>query len=77
MWLKKYLRFSKQDVLDSYFFLFVPYNEWIGRRMLLICLYLKIEYKHLLHINARMQVWRKGYGLLCDVNGVLYVYKRA
>jgi hypothetical protein len=23
-----------------------------------------------------MKVWQKGYGLLCDVKGVLYVYKK-
>jgi hypothetical protein len=27
------------------------------------------------HIKSRLDVWRKGYGLLCDVNGVLYVYE--
>jgi hypothetical protein len=30
--------------------------------------------KHIAHVNARMEVWRKGYGLYCDVNGVLYCY---
>jgi hypothetical protein len=30
--------------------------------------------EHWKHVKARMQVWRKGYGLLCDVNGQLYVY---
>jgi hypothetical protein len=24
--------------------------------------------------DARMRVWKKGYGLSCDVNGKLYVY---
>ena len=37
---------------------------------------LKIESKHRTHIKARMEVWQKGYGLLCDVNGVLYVYEK-
>ena len=43
---------------------------------MLVCLDLKMDVKHLIHLNARMQVWRKGYGLLCDVNGILYVYKK-
>jgi len=32
--------------------------------------------KHEAHAKARMEIWRKGYGLLCDVNGVLYVYAK-
>ena len=31
---------------------------------------------HMAHAEARMQVWRKGYGLRCDVGGVLYVYAK-
>ena len=42
---------------------------------MLVCLDLNIEFKHLAHLNARMEVWRKGYGLYCEVDGVLYVYK--
>ncbi len=34
----------------------------------------KIAPQHLTHARARMDVWRKGYGLLRDVDGVLYVY---
>ena len=34
----------------------------------------KDKAKHLKHVLARWEVWQKGYGLLCDVNGVLYVY---
>ncbi len=30
--------------------------------------------KYLAHAKARWEVWQKGYALLCDVNGVLYVY---
>ena len=30
--------------------------------------------KHLKHVKSRWEVWQKGYGLLCDVDGVLYVY---
>jgi hypothetical protein len=37
---------------------------------------LKLESKHRTHIKDRMEVWQKGYGLLCDVNGVLYVYEK-
>ena len=43
---------------------------------MLCCIDLDVELKHLLHLNARMEVWRKGYGLLCDVDGVLYVYQK-
>jgi len=32
--------------------------------------------KHERHVDARIEVWKKGYGLLCDVNGVLYVYAK-
>ena len=31
--------------------------------------------KHRKHLEDRMEVWRRGYGLLCDVNGILYVYE--
>jgi hypothetical protein len=31
---------------------------------------------HKRHFAARRDVWRKGYCLLCDVDGVLYVYAR-
>ena len=34
----------------------------------------KDKAKHLKHTKARWEVWQKGYGLLCDVDGVLYVY---
>ena len=37
---------------------------------------LKLAEKHRTHIKKRMEVWQKGYGLLCDVDGVLYVYKK-
>ena len=40
-----------------------------------ICKGLKLENKHRIHAHKRMEVWQKGYGLLCDVQGVLYVYK--
>jgi len=43
---------------------------------MLVCLDLKMDVKHLVHLNARMEVWRKGYALKCDVNGVLYVYAK-
>ena len=34
----------------------------------------KLAKKHRDHIEARWRVWQKGYALLCDVNGTLYVY---
>ena len=36
----------------------------------------KDKAKHLAHAKARWEVWQKGYGLLCDVDGVLYVYAK-
>jgi hypothetical protein len=33
-----------------------------------------IDEKHVAHIEARMDVWRRGWALCCDVKGVLYVY---
>jgi hypothetical protein len=37
---------------------------------------IKLEEKHRAHIKKRMEVWQKGYGLLCDVNKDLYVYEK-
>ena len=39
-----------------------------------VCRELKLDKKHIDHANARWEVWQKGYALLCDVNGDLYVY---
>ena len=33
-----------------------------------------LKNEHSIHAEKRMEVWRKGFCLLCDVNGVLYVY---
>ena len=32
--------------------------------------------KHEKHVSSRIEVWKKGYGLLYDVRGVLYVYAK-
>lgn len=32
--------------------------------------------EHVNHVRARVDVWRKGYALLCDVDGELYVYAK-
>ena len=34
------------------------------------------ENRHYKYAQSRMEVWRRGYGLLCDIDGVLYVYKK-
>ena len=34
------------------------------------------ENRHYKYAQSRMDVWRRGYGLLCDIDGVLYVYKK-
>jgi hypothetical protein len=38
------------------------------------CRDLSISRQHRDHAAARWNVWQKGYALLCDVDGVLYVY---
>jgi hypothetical protein len=35
---------------------------------------LSLDPKHIEHFDARWDVWRRGYALLCDVNGKLFVY---
>jgi hypothetical protein len=40
-----------------------------------ICCDLHIPAKHRKHARDRWAVWQAGYGCLCDVSGVLYVYK--
>lgn len=41
----------------------------------LMCQDLSLPQTHIEHARARMDVWRRGYGLLCDVDGKLYVYQ--
>lgn len=43
--------------------------------LVLVCDGLALDQRHIDHARARMDVWRRGYGLLCDVNGALYVYR--
>ena len=43
---------------------------------MLICPRGKLDPGHIAHIKARWDVWQRGYGLLCDVRGVLYVYRK-
>ena len=45
--------------------------------IVIICADLPIEQKHIDHIRRRWSVWEAGYGVLCDVDGVLYCYRRA
>ena len=42
----------------------------------LVCTGLDLDETHINHARARMEVWKQGYGLNCDVNGVLYCYRR-
>ena len=42
----------------------------------LVCTGFDLDEKHINHARARMEVWKQGYGLNCDVNGVLYCYRR-
>jgi len=42
---------------------------------MLVCDGLDLDPTHVRHTRARMDVWRRGYGLLCDIKGVLYVYR--
>ena len=39
-----------------------------------VCADLQLDDTHRAHAKARMDVWRRGWALLCDVHGVLYVY---
>ena len=39
-----------------------------------VCADLQLDDTHRAHAKARMDVWRRGWALLGDVNGVLYVY---
>ncbi len=41
-----------------------------------VCDGLPIAQEHIDHVRKRMDVWRHGYGVLCDVDGVLYCYER-
>ena len=45
-------------------------------QVIFICDGLKLQDSHKVHIKKRMEVWQKGYGLYCDINGVLYCYKK-
>lgn len=40
-----------------------------------VCTGLPIEPKHIDYAKKCMDVWRYGYGVLCDVDGVLYCYE--
>lgn len=41
-----------------------------------ICGDLQVEEKHREYVRKRFDIWRHGYGVLCEINGVLYVYKK-
>ena len=43
---------------------------------LLVCDGLEIDPKHMEHMRKRWAVWEAGYGVLCDVGGVIYAYKK-
>ena len=40
------------------------------------CLIAEIKGKHLVYAKLRWSVWSTGYGVLCDVNGILYCYEK-
>ena len=42
----------------------------------LVCGGLDLARGHINHATERMEVWRRGYGLCCDVGGKLFVYRR-
>lgn len=41
---------------------------------MIVCRGLPVEERHRRHAAARMEVWRRGYGLLCHKDGVFHVY---
>ena len=43
---------------------------------IIVCDGLPLDAEHKNHAKARWAVWRAGYGLACDVSGVLYVYRK-
>jgi hypothetical protein len=43
--------------------------------LVLVCQGLPLAQHHIDHARARMDVWRRGYGLLGDWDGALYVYR--
>ena len=43
---------------------------------MIVIMDLDIDFKHFEYANRVMEVWRKGYALLCDVDGILYVYAK-
>ena len=48
---------------------------WLYAGML-ICDGLPLAQKHIDHIRKRWSVWQAGYGVLCDIDGELYCYRR-
>lgn len=44
---------------------------------IIVCKGLPLDTQHIRHAKARWNVWKRGYALLCDVDGVLYVYAAA
>jgi hypothetical protein len=44
--------------------------------VLYVCTGLPLEARHRQNLLTRWDVWRQGYGLLCERDGVLYVYSR-
>jgi hypothetical protein len=43
---------------------------------ILICDGLQLDEQYVAHAKCRWDVWQQGYGLFCDVMGVLFVYKQ-
>ena len=42
---------------------------------LIICDGLPVQQQHVDHVRRRWAVWQAGYGVVCDVDGVLYCYR--
>ena len=45
-------------------------------RIIFLCAGLEIDKKHVDYIKKRWEVWEAGYGVLCDIDGVLYCYEK-
>jgi len=41
-----------------------------------ICTGIKLSKKHTKHAEDRWEVWKRGYGLFCDIEGKFFVYKK-
>lgn len=54
----------------------VAWDAALYVQVIYICADLELDQNHIDHVKARWEVWQKGYCLLGDIDGVLYVYAK-